>query len=101
MKRGTPTLEPVRDHIGAVSRRLSVRRHRGREAKVVALSQTDDADIADVWDAYTSPGTRRLYNVHCEPLQEVDAWLERFRGFWTQRLDALGTEIARGKRLQS
>lgn len=49
-------LEPVRDHIGAVSRRLSVRRHRGREAKVVALSQTDDADIADVWDTYTSPG---------------------------------------------
>jgi len=46
-------------------------------------------------------GTRRLYNVHCGPLQEVDAWLERFRGFWTQRLDALGTEIARGKRLQS
>ncbi len=25
-------------------------------------------------------------------------WLERYRRFWTQRLDALGTEIARGKR---
>jgi hypothetical protein len=25
-------------------------------------------------------------------------WLERFRGFWTQRLDALATELARGKR---
>jgi uncharacterized protein YndB with AHSA1/START domain len=30
--------------------------------------------------------------------QEVDIWLERFRRFWTQRLDALGTEVARGKR---
>ncbi|WLW58643.1 ArsR/SmtB family transcription factor [Streptomyces sp. YU58] len=43
-------------------------------------------------------GTRRLYAVEAEPLREVDAWLERFRGFWEQRLDALGTELARGKR---
>ena len=25
-------------------------------------------------------------------------WLERYRRFWTQRLDALGTELVRGKR---
>ncbi|MBG6087554.1 ArsR/SmtB family transcription factor [Actinomadura viridis] len=43
-------------------------------------------------------GTRRLYAVDSAPLQEVDIWLERFRGFWNQRLDALGTELARGKR---
>lgn len=43
-------------------------------------------------------GTRRLYAVDAAPLREVDAWLERFRGFWNQRLDALGTELARGKR---
>lgn len=43
-------------------------------------------------------GTRRLYAVETAPLREVDAWLERFRGFWEQRLDALGTELARGKR---
>jgi DNA-binding transcriptional ArsR family regulator len=43
-------------------------------------------------------GTRRLYAVDAAPLQEIDAWLERFRGFWSQRLDALGTELARGKR---
>ena len=43
-------------------------------------------------------GTRRLYAVDSEPLQEVDVWLEQFRRFWTQRLDALATEIARGKR---
>jgi DNA-binding transcriptional ArsR family regulator len=43
-------------------------------------------------------GTRRLYAVQASPLREVDAWLERFRGFWEQRLDALGTELARGRR---
>ncbi|WP_216093798.1 ArsR/SmtB family transcription factor [Streptomyces abyssalis] len=43
-------------------------------------------------------GTRRLYAVEAAPLREIDTWLERFRGFWEQRLDALGTELARGKR---
>jgi DNA-binding transcriptional ArsR family regulator len=46
-------------------------------------------------------GTRRLYAVDAAPLQEVDAWLERFRGFWTQRLDALATELARGRRART
>ena len=43
-------------------------------------------------------GTRRLYAVEAAPLQDVDRWLEPFRAFWTQRLDALGTELARGRR---
>lgn len=43
-------------------------------------------------------GTRRLYSVDAEPLREVDAWLEPYRRFWNSRLDALGTELARGKR---
>jgi DNA-binding transcriptional ArsR family regulator len=43
-------------------------------------------------------GARRMYAMDPAPLQEVDVWLERFRGFWTQHLDALATELARGKR---
>ena len=43
-------------------------------------------------------GPRRIYAVDAGPLKEVDAWLERFRRFWTPKLDALATEIARGKR---
>jgi DNA-binding transcriptional ArsR family regulator len=43
-------------------------------------------------------GTRRLYSVDPAPLREIDTWLDRYRQFWTQRLDALGTELARGKR---
>jgi DNA-binding transcriptional ArsR family regulator len=43
-------------------------------------------------------GTRRLYAVRSEPLRDVDAWLDRFRRFWTPHLDALATELARGRR---
>ena len=42
-------------------------------------------------------GTRRIYAVDPSGLREVDGWLEQFRGFWEQRLDALGTELARGR----
>ena len=43
-------------------------------------------------------GARRLYAVDAEPLRDVDAWLDRFRAYWTPHLDALATEIARGRR---
>jgi DNA-binding transcriptional ArsR family regulator len=43
-------------------------------------------------------GTRRIYVIDTTPLQQVDGWLDHFRGFWTHRLMALGTEISRGKK---
>lgn len=43
-------------------------------------------------------GARRFYAVEPAPLSEVDAWLDRFRRLWEQRLDALETELARGRR---
>jgi DNA-binding transcriptional ArsR family regulator len=43
-------------------------------------------------------GPRRVYQIDSAPLKEVDAWLDRFRVFWTHRLEALATEIERGKR---
>ncbi len=43
-------------------------------------------------------GARRLYSVNAAPLREVDAWLEHFRGFWSDRLDALEAEVVRGRR---
>jgi DNA-binding transcriptional ArsR family regulator len=43
-------------------------------------------------------GARRLYAVDAAPLREVDDWLNPFRRFWEQRLDALATELARGRR---
>jgi DNA-binding transcriptional ArsR family regulator len=43
-------------------------------------------------------GQRRLYAVNGAALRDVDEWLGAFRRFWTPHLDALSTEIARGKR---
>jgi DNA-binding transcriptional ArsR family regulator len=43
-------------------------------------------------------GSRRVYAVDAGPMREVDAWLGRFRGFWMHKLDALATEVARGKK---
>lgn len=41
---------------------------------------------------------RRIYSLRLEPLAEIDEWLSRYRALWEQRLDALHTEVARGKR---
>jgi DNA-binding transcriptional ArsR family regulator len=43
-------------------------------------------------------GTRRVYAIASDPLRDVDAWLTRFRRRWTPHLDALETELARGRR---
>ena len=32
---------------------------------------------------------RRLYRIEPAPLAELDAWLARYRHFWSERLDAL------------
>jgi DNA-binding transcriptional ArsR family regulator len=42
-----------------------------------------------------SDGTRRLYSLEGEGLVELDDWIRRF---WTNRLDALETELRRGRR---
>jgi len=63
----------------AISRHLRVLREAG-----LVTSRTD--------------GKRRLYALDPRPLRELDAWLEPYRDLWAQRLDALDTEIARGRR---
>jgi DNA-binding transcriptional ArsR family regulator len=45
-----------------------------------------------------SEAQRRVYSLDPAPLAELDAWLARYRSFWSQRLDALDTELARGSR---
>src|SRR3954465_12981226 len=46
-------------------------------------------------------GRRRLYALDARPLREIDEWLEPYRDLWAQRLDALDTEIARGRRART
>jgi len=63
----------------AVSRHLRVLRESG---------------FADVRPA----GTVRWYSMRPDPLQSVDEWLQPYRRFWEQRIDALETELARQRR---
>ena len=46
----------------------------------------------------TVDGAKRIYELDAAPLSEVDQWLSSFRHFWGPKLEALATEIARGKR---
>lgn len=41
---------------------------------------------------------RRIYSVDPAGFQAVNAWVDQFRNFWEPKLDALATEIARGKK---
>ena len=38
---------------------------------------------------FTADAQRRLYRLKPEPFQEVDAWLDQFRRFWSDHVDAL------------
>ncbi|ROP72356.1 helix-turn-helix transcriptional regulator [Curtobacterium sp. PhB115] len=42
-------------------------------------------------------GTARVYRLEPRAVEELDRAVERYRSLWRQRLDALGTEIARGR----
>ena len=46
-------------------------------------------------------GKRRLYALDPRPLRELDDWLEPYRDLWAHRLDALDSEIARGRRART
>ncbi len=43
-------------------------------------------------------GQRRVYSLDPRPLEELDAWLDHYSGFWKNRLAALDTEVKRQRR---
>jgi DNA-binding transcriptional ArsR family regulator len=43
----------------------------------------------------TVAGQHRFYRLRPQPLQELDAWLEPFRRFWSAHLDALERHLDR------
>ena len=54
---------------------------------------------ADDWQIEAHyPGTDVRHIKGFKSKAEVDEWLERYRALWQQRLAALHTEVARGKR---
>ena len=101
------------DILGDPVRRLILERLADGEASAGELTEIAQAEFGITQPAVSrhlrvlrengfaevrADGTRRLYAVRTGPLQEVDRWIERYRGFWTNRLDALETEIARERR---
>ena len=82
-RRAGEVTEVVRDEFGisqpAVSQHLRVLREHG-------------------FTTVRPDGTRRLYAVAPDALDEVDEWVDEFRRRWAQPLDALATELARGRR---
>jgi len=40
----------------------------------------------------------RVYHLRPEPLAELDEWLGPYRSLWEARLNALRTEVTRGKK---
>src|ERR1700751_4296840 len=43
----------------------------------------------------TGDAKRRFYRLRPEPLQQLDAWLDQFRRFWSAHVDALERHLDR------
>jgi DNA-binding transcriptional ArsR family regulator len=86
-------LEILRDHpatAGELAEALPIARPGvSRHLRVLR-----EAGLVDV----EQDAQRRIYRLRPERFQELDDWLGEYRALWEQRLDALHTEIARGKR---
>jgi DNA-binding transcriptional ArsR family regulator len=86
-------LEILRDHpasAGELAEALPIARPGvSRHLRVLR-----EAGLVDV----RQDAQRRIYTLRPEALVEVDEWLGEYRRLWENRLDALHTEIARGKK---
>ncbi len=85
-------LEVLREHPATVNE-LADRLPIARPGVSRHLRVLREAGLVDV----RQDAQWRVYSLRPEPLAELDAWLGRYRDLWQQRLDALHTEIARGK----
>jgi DNA-binding transcriptional ArsR family regulator len=46
-------------------------------------------------------GRRRLYALRPEPFWELNEWMTTYRGVWESRLDRLGVELDRRRRMRA
>jgi DNA-binding transcriptional ArsR family regulator len=86
-------LEILRDHpatAGELARSLPISQPGvSRHLRVLR-----EAGLVDV----RQDAQRRIYSLRPQALAEVDEWLEGYRALWQNRIDALHTEIARGRK---
>ena len=67
--------------VGQVADRLKFRQPQtSKHLKVL-----HEAGMVDI----QAEANRRIYRLRPEPLQEIDEWLESFRGIWEKRFDQL------------
>lgn len=66
----------------------------GQSAVSQQLKVLRDSGVANV----RADGTRRLYELNPAALAEVEHWAARCRNFWEHKLDALETELMRGRK---
>lgn len=100
-------MRAVLDAIGDPQRRVLLEALRERPATVTELAERlpiarpgvsrhlrilREAGLVE----FRADGQRRIYALTSEPLAELDAWLAPYRALWSQRMDALHTEVARG-----
>ncbi|MGY2703941.1 MULTISPECIES: ArsR/SmtB family transcription factor [unclassified Nocardioides] len=86
-------LEILRDH-AATSGELAEALPIARPGVSRHLRVLREAGLVDV----RQDAQRRIYTLRPEALVEVDEWLGKYRQLWENRLGALHTEIARGKK---
>jgi DNA-binding transcriptional ArsR family regulator len=86
-------LEILRDHpatAGELAEALPIARPGvSRHLRVLR-----EAGLVDV----RQDAQRRIYSLRLEAFVEVDEWLDQYTALWQNRLDALHTEIARGRK---
>ena len=63
----------------------------------VLLREANATAAEEVRERWAKDAQRRIYTLRPESLVEVDDWLGSYRLLWQNRLDALHTEIARGR----
>lgn len=86
-------LEILRDH-PATAGELAAALPVARPGVSRHLRVLREAGLVD----FRHEGQRRVYSLRPEAFIEVDEWLGAYRALWQNRLDALQTEISRGKK---
>jgi DNA-binding transcriptional ArsR family regulator len=86
-------LEILRDHPAAAGE-LAAALPIARPGVSRHLRILREAGLVDV----RQEAQRRIYCLRPEALVELDDWLGAYRALWQGRLDALHTEITRGKK---
>ena len=76
--------------VGEIARHFDI----SQQAVSQHLQVLREAGLVDV----RQEAQRRIYTLRPEALMEVDEWLDGYRALWQNRLDALHTGIARGKK---